>query len=330
MDARIPQAVARRGPGVTHLLALRIATAVRAGIATVVPFYAAHTLGEPVLVWASLGGWLGSLADPGGARRPRMAALAAFALGGGLAVALGLAAASRPLLAACVLALVTFGATVARARVPAATSIGTVLAITVAIATSVVDGSPPLSAGAWFAIGAAWPVLLSSLVWGGPPAPRVEPAPPVPPETVLRHAVFVMSAALVAFAVGHLVSPGRVSWVTVSAVAVMQPFPSATVTRAAERVLGTVLGCVAVIAIMRLVHAPLAITLLMLGLATAATLARPRSYRMFVAFLTPVFVLVAGRLYADWNSVGLRLLDVILGALLAVSATFIEHRLRRA
>jgi hypothetical protein len=314
---------------VSHLNALRIATAARAGIATVVPFYAAHTLGAPVLVWASLGGWLGSLADPGGAQRPRMAALAAFAFGGGLAVALGLAAASRPLLAACVLALVTFGATVARARIPAAASIGTVLAITIAIATSVVDGSPPLRAGLWFAIGAGWPVLLSSLVWGGPPAPRADPAPPVPPEAVLRHAVCVVAVALVAFAVGYLVSPGRVSWVTVSAVAVMQPFPSATATRAAERVLGTVLGCVVVIVIMRLVHAPLAIALLMLGLATAATLARPRSYRMFVAFLTPVFVLVAGRLYADWNSIALRVVDVMLGSLLAVAATFVEHRLRR-
>ncbi|MDX2089126.1 MAG: FUSC family protein [Kofleriaceae bacterium] len=311
-----------------HLMLLRLAASLRVAIATVVPFYLAIVLAEPVLAWASLGGWLGSLADPGGRGWQRVVAVGVFAVGGGLTITLGILSAPHPSVAACVLATVTFGATLARARIPLAASVGTVLAITSAIATSVMRTDTPVTAGALFALGAAWPLLFSSLVWGGAPTPRLDPGPQVPREAVLHHALCVAIAALCAFVLGNVLSPDHASWVTVTTVAVMQPYPTATLERAVERMLGTVVGCTVVIAIMRFVHAPLAIALVMFSLTAAATLARPRSYRMFVAFLTPVFVLVASRLYADWGSVALRVFDVVLGGLLAVVATLVEHKLR--
>jgi uncharacterized membrane protein YccC len=308
---------------------LRFATSLRIAIATVVPFYLAITLHEPVLAWASLGGWLGSLADPGGRGWPRFTAIIAFAVAGGATVVLGVITAPHPPVAACVLAVIVFSATLARARFTGATSVSTVLAITSAIATSVMHTTTPVTAGALFALGASWPMLLSSLVWGGDPAPRLISSRALPREDVLRHAICVVVAALLAFLAGTILSPDHASWVTATTVAVLQPYPDATLQRAVERMLGTVLGCVVVIAIMQFVHSPFVMTLLMLALTTAATLARPRSYRMFVAFLTPVFVLVASRLYADWGSVALRVFDVVLGGLLAVVATMVEHKLRK-
>lgn len=327
--SRLDSGVTESAPASDHTLLLRLAASVRVAIATVVPFYLAFVLGEPVLAWASLGGWLGSLADPGGRGWPRFFAIIAFAVGGGATIALGITTAPHPPVAACVLAVIVFCATLARARITGAGSVGTVLAITSAIATSVMHTTTPLTAGAMFALGATWPMLLSSLVWGGDPAPRLAPASQLPREDVLRHAVCVVIAALAAFLAGNVVSPDHASWVTATTVAVLQPYPGATLQRAVERMLGTVLGCIVVIAIMHFVHTPLVLTLLMLALTTAATFARPRSYRMFVAFLTPVFVLVASRLYADFGSVALRVFDVVLGGLLAVIATLVEHKLRR-
>ena len=69
-------------------LAPDIAQGVRAAISTLVPFYFARKLGHHELVWVALGGWLGTLADPGGARRERAKTLAIFAIAGALVVAL--------------------------------------------------------------------------------------------------------------------------------------------------------------------------------------------------------------------------------------------------
>ncbi|MBX3224056.1 MAG: hypothetical protein KF795_26310, partial [Labilithrix sp.] len=55
-----------------------VARGVRAACATLVPFYFARTLGRHTLVWIALGGWLGTLADPGGARGSRAKTLASF------------------------------------------------------------------------------------------------------------------------------------------------------------------------------------------------------------------------------------------------------------
>lgn len=312
-----------------HALALRIATAARAGIATVVPSYAAIVFGWQPLLWAALGGWLGALGDPGGMPRPRLAAVGALAVGGGVVVALGLVTALMPVLAAAVLAIVVFGACLMRARGVVWRSVGTVLAVTAAIATSLPTSTKPAMAGLMFAFGASWPLLLSSLVWGGPPAPRLEPAPPIPHDVVVRHGACVVIAALVAFAVGRVLSPDHVSWVTVTTVAVLQPYPTATVERAVERAMGTIAGCLAVIAITWLVRGPLALGAVMFAFATASMLARIRSYRLFVVFLTPVFVLVADRMYAEWSLVATRILDVAAGGALAILATLVEHELAR-
>ncbi|RYY62977.1 MAG: FUSC family protein [Chitinophagaceae bacterium] len=64
----------------------------------------------------------------------------------------------------------------------------------------------------------------------------------------------------------------------------MQPYPGATWTRALERAMGTVFGCLITAALMAVVHAPWALALVMFPLSVAAVYTKPRSYRLFTFF----------------------------------------------
>jgi uncharacterized membrane protein YccC len=145
-----------------HLLP-DLALGVRAAIATVLPFFLSIELGRPELMWVALGGWLGAIADPGGARRTRAQAIFAFAVLGGVIVAVGMAATRHPPLGGIVLATVVFGGALARVAGGAASTLGTLLAVTGAIA--VCARGAALEAGALFAVGASWAVVLSSMIW---------------------------------------------------------------------------------------------------------------------------------------------------------------------
>ena len=153
----------RRSGSRLRLLLPDLATGVRAAIATVVPFYAAIALRRPELMWVALGGWLGAMADPGGARRDRATAIVAFAVLGGAVVAAGLAIDPYPLAAALGLGAIAFAGALARAAGGTASTLGTLLAITAGIA--VCARGAPVRDGALFALGASWAMVLSSVLW---------------------------------------------------------------------------------------------------------------------------------------------------------------------
>jgi uncharacterized membrane protein YccC len=111
--------------------------------------------------------------------------------------------------------------------------------------------------------------------------------------------------------------------VAVSAIAVLQPELGTTLVRALERVIGTIFGAALAFAMMTAIHAPLTRVLLMLPLATAAVVTRSRSHRLFVLFLTPVFVMATDLGHIDWHTAAARVVDVALGGGLALVAAFI-------
>ena len=473
-----------------------LARGVRAAVATVVPFALAWTLHVPELSWLALGGWLSSLADPGGTRSKHAALLAAFAVCAGGVVLLGALAQPHAILAAGFLALVAFGGSVLRAAGGVGSTFGTLVTVSCAIAISS-GAAVPWHAGGLFALGSVWSALISSTVWpiwthlplrralaavfralaaqathvgarslrrwqapvrtaldaaraislslrarrfgesvlGSnlrallgvaetsffglialgetrrdaltaepdvrllelsatyidiaealavprlrndadpnelPPAPsraeslpdrlqgaaalvlRVaraptrhftesEVSPPAADEafarlaearrafvgslslrsTYFRHAVRVACTALAATWLGRWALPTHVAWVTVTALAVLQPYPGATWTRAVERAIGTVLGCIATAGLMSFVHSPLGLAAVMFPLSVAAVYTKPRSYRWFTFFLTPVFVLFLDAGHGDFWTVVLRGFGSGLGALVALAATFV-------
>jgi uncharacterized membrane protein YccC len=506
-----------------------IANGVRAAVATLIPFFLAAALGRAELAWMALGGWLGTLADPGGLRSTRVKALATFAFVGALMVPLSERCGSSVWLAAGLLALVAFAGTLARALGPAAATVGTMTVIIAAVGTSKTGSASYGIDALAFAAGALWATLLSSLVWpvsshrpvrkaiaivfeamaeyaralaehaatedagaawsqlalthhrriraaiedalaialavratrpgesalGGDlrvllgraeaqfprlvalavelegmtvdarpatiatrlrtfattyeairgslvarsktgrgtspiapdaPAARTSDAPdaPLPSAATLlveklavdseralafartvgagvavvgerdaggsrpshaaivalgndarevrdalsfrsvffRHALRVAIAVSVASVVGHRIAI-HPHWVTVTTLAVLQPYPGPTSTRAAERVVGTVLGSLVAALITIFVHAPLALAALMFPLSVAAVATRGRSYRLFTFFLTPVFVLIAERHPGDWWTAAARAGDAVVGGVIALVAALV-------
>lgn len=142
---------------------------------------------------------------------------------------------------------------------------------------------------------------------------------------IFRHAVRVACAAAVAAFAGTMLSPQHAPWVSITALAILQPYTGATVRRAAERVVGTLLGCLLVVGIAAWSRSPLALVLLMFPLSMAAVVTRPRSYRLFTFFLTPVFVLIAMRSPGDWWTAATRAADALLGGALALTAALVIY-----
>jgi uncharacterized membrane protein YccC len=175
-------------------------------------------------------------------------------------------------------------------------------------ATHVTAGTP--------AKGLAWDALRDALALHGP---------------IVQHALRVSVTAALAIVVGRLATPAHPTWVVVTVLAVLQPYLGPTLVRAAERVAGTILGAVIAVVAMRTLHSPLVLTLVMFPLSVAAVITRPRSYRLFVLFLTPVFVIVTAFGHADWHVAGARIVDVGIGGVLALLAALIapsRERLR--
>ena len=69
-----------------------ISLGLRAATATVPALVFGQLTGRPGLLWMSLGGWLGTLADPGGPYPLRAAAMAGYLVFGALATIAGTAA----------------------------------------------------------------------------------------------------------------------------------------------------------------------------------------------------------------------------------------------
>lgn len=491
-----------------------IANGVRAAVATLVPFFLAAALGRAELGWMALGGWLGTLADPGGLRSTRLKSLATFAVLGAIMVPLAERCAGSIWLATITIGAVAFAATMARALGPAAASVGTMTAVLVAVGAAKPGSATYLADALSFAAGALWATLLSSLVWPvGPHRPvrkaiaevfatmadyaraidgivehaetgpawaalartqqrrvraaieaalaialavrarrpgesktgadlrvllgvveaqfpklialseELEALPPrarplhvrrrlreiadtydatrrqavvtrpspdgARPSTrvsqpdddsatgilsarlvkesehartlagsvgqgampldageqsttsafaltelrelrdalalesvFFRHALRVAVAVTVASIIGHRFST-HPHWVTVTTLAVLQPYPGPTSTRAAERVVGTVLGSAVAAAITMTIHAPLALAAIMFPLSVAAVATKPRSYRLFTFFLTPVFVLIAEQHPGDWWTAAARAGDSVIGGAIALAAALL-------
>lgn len=501
-----------------------IANGVRAAVATMIPFHLASSLARPELAWTALGGWLGTLADPGGSKSARARAIVLFVALGSASLALAELCAGQVWLATGALVTAVFLGTLLRALGGASTTLGTMLAVVVAIA-SVSHSHAPLRDAGLFALGATWAMTLSTVVWpvwthlpvrralgtvfeamagyaasleanlaeqrpygddawihgarthrrkvrdaienaramalairarragesrvGGnlrvllglveaqfallialaedleaegparrkagrrtldairrrygaihrtlvtnvitpkrarPAVTGIKDVLPTsersfdgisdrllrssalsvlvssdldaqhdgttagelsprrtlrervagwgtglrtlrdalsPESPHFRHALRVAGAAACAAIIGQTVSPDHATWVTVTTIAILQPYPGATWVRAAERVIGTVFGSVAAVVITMTVRSQLGLLLVMFPMCVAAVATRARSYRLFTFFLTPIFVLLAERYPGDWWTAAVRAGDSALGGAIALVAALL-------
>lgn len=136
----------------------------------------------------------------------------------------------------------------------------------------------------------------------------------------LRHALRNGATAATAVALTHALHLSHGYWVTISAAAILQPQIPATLNKAVQRVLGTVLGGLLAAVLAAAVHDPRAMLVVVFVLAVVSVALFPINYGLFSIFLTPTFVLLAEVSVREARLVEVRILNTLLGGALALSA----------
>ena len=110
-------------------------------------------------------------------------------------------------------------------------------------------------------------------------------------------------------------------WITLTAVIIMQAYPSATWQRAVQRVGGTLLGGAHRQRRHAILHGPVAVMLVIVPLGLVAMAARAVSYAIIVC-ITPMFILMTELFSHDGvlspDLAGIRMVDNVIGAALVL------------
>jgi uncharacterized membrane protein YccC len=109
-------------------------------------------------------------------------------------------------------------------------------------------------------------------------------------------------------------------WATITTLIVLQPYTGATMRKTLQRVGGSVLGGIIAAGLAVVARTKLAIAGVMVPFTIGAVAVLPLNYGVFVLLLTPVFVLLAEPHPGDWGLAGLRVVNTILGGILALAA----------
>jgi uncharacterized membrane protein YccC len=109
-------------------------------------------------------------------------------------------------------------------------------------------------------------------------------------------------------------------WMMLTSLIVLQPHVGGTFRRSLQRIGGTVSGGIFAALLAVFLHSQLITALVLFPLAFCALAVMPLSYTLFCFFLTPTFVLAFLPYVGDWQLAGVRILDTIFGALIAMAA----------
>lgn len=137
---------------------------------------------------------------------------------------------------------------------------------------------------------------------------------------LLRHAarVAVVCGANVVLMRWSNISYGY--WMMLTSLIVLQPHVGGTFRRSLQRVGGTVAGGIFAALLAVFLHSQLITAIVLFPLAFCALAVMPLSYTLFCFFLTPTFVLAFLPYVGDWQLAGVRVLDTLFGAMIAMAA----------
>ena len=142
-----------------------------------------------------------------------------------------------------------------------------------------------------------------------------------PNAVTTRHALRLGVTVAIAQAIGTLAHLSRAQWITTTVLLVLQPYAGTTWQRGISRVMGTVLGGVVAALLAAVLRDQLLVAAIMFPLSVAAIAVRTVDYALFTFFLTPVFVLLAEPALGNWKLAGVRILDTVIGGVLAIVAS---------
>ncbi|WP_433703804.1 FUSC family protein [Paraburkholderia sacchari] len=147
-----------------------------------------------------------------------------------------------------------------------------------------------------------------------------------------RHALRVTIAVAVGFWLGRLLPLTNAYWIVMTSIIILKPGYSLTRQRNAQRIVGTLIGCVASIALILLVKEPLVLLVSMFAAMVMSYSLLLFNYTASVVF-TSAYVLLMFHLLAPGNMriIGERAIDTVVGCMIAIGASHLfpywEYRL---
>jgi uncharacterized membrane protein YccC len=147
-----------------------------------------------------------------------------------------------------------------------------------------------------------------------------------------RHALRVTIAVAVGFWLGRLLPLTNAYWIVMTSVIILKPGYSLTRQRNAQRIVGTLIGCAASIALIQFVKEPLVLLVSMFAAMVMSYSLLLFNYTASVVF-TSAYVLLMFHLLAPGNMriIGERAIDTLIGCAIAIAASHLfpywEYRL---
>jgi hypothetical protein len=200
----------------------------------------------------------------------------------------------------------------------------------------------------WFALGALWAVILTLLLWrtrhgrrgsvrvaGGAAFTRsgdlswwrVAAANMTLDSPDFRHAARTAFAAAIATLLGRYVHPTHGFWLILTVLVVLKPDYEFTRRRTLERMLGSVVGGLATMALLPHIHDVVLLDLLLGALGVLAFSHLRGNYGLYVLFLTPFVVLLAGiAVPGDTGLAAARIEQTLIGGTLGFAVSFLFGR----
>ncbi|WP_321928342.1 FUSC family protein [Paraburkholderia guartelaensis] len=147
-----------------------------------------------------------------------------------------------------------------------------------------------------------------------------------------RHALRVTIAVAVGFWLGRLLPLTNAYWIVMTSIIILKPGYSLTRQRNAQRIVGTLIGCIASIALILLVKQPLVLLVSMFAAMVMSYSLLLFNYTASVVF-TSAYVLLMFHLLAPGSMriIGERAIDTVVGCMIAIGASHLfpywEYRL---
>jgi uncharacterized membrane protein YccC len=135
---------------------------------------------------------------------------------------------------------------------------------------------------------------------------------------MFRYALRVTLATAATVLVVQLLSLDHGYWATLTCLVIMQPHGAQTWAKAAQRVLGTVIGAGLAVLVATFVTDPVLILICIFSFVAVAVAVLPLNYGAFAVFLTPGFVLLAETHPGNAGLVAVRIMNTLLGAGIAL------------
>ncbi|HEX3772168.1 MAG TPA: FUSC family protein [Polyangiaceae bacterium] len=138
---------------------------------------------------------------------------------------------------------------------------------------------------------------------------------------ILRHACRASVSTAATVLLTSALHLHRGYWATLTCIVIMQPHGSQTLSKALQRVAGTILGAGVAVLAASVIHDPAAILACVFVFIAIAVALMPINYGIFALFLTPSFVLLAERSSGEPGLPSVRVLNTVLGAAIALAGS---------